>query len=116
VCPLPRRDRTPTYRQPDPLDLTRRAEKLMTSGGTIFAMSYHGANRVIENYGIMGPVKAALGRGGALPGSELGPRDIRAHAVSPGPLATRAPPASPISTPDGTGVGTRAGAMPVPPR
>src|SRR5262245_60046136 len=42
------------------LDLTRRAEKLMTAGGTIFAMSYHGANEVIENYGIMGPVKAAL--------------------------------------------------------
>src|SRR5262249_17300297 len=42
------------------LDLTRRAEKLMTGGGTIFAMSYHGANEVIENYGIMGPVKAAL--------------------------------------------------------
>ena len=42
------------------LDVTRRAEKLTTSGGTIFAMSYHGANEVIENYGIMGPVKAAL--------------------------------------------------------
>ena len=42
------------------LDLTRRAEKLMTEGGTIFAMTYHGANEVIENYGIMGPVKAAL--------------------------------------------------------
>src|SRR5207248_2093469 len=39
------------------LDLTRRAQKLMTTGGTIFAMSYHGANEVIENYGIMGPVQ-----------------------------------------------------------
>src|SRR5262249_50217781 len=42
------------------LDLTRRAEKLMSSGGTILTMSYHGASEVIENYGIMGPVKAAL--------------------------------------------------------
>ena len=42
------------------LDLTRRAERLMTGSGAIFAMSYQGANQVIKNYGIMGPVKAAL--------------------------------------------------------
>src|SRR5205823_4633619 len=72
------------------LDLTRRAEKLMTSGGTIFAMSYHGANEVIENYGIMGPVKAALEAAVRYLAAELGPRGIRVHAVSPGPLATRA--------------------------
>ena len=72
------------------LDLTRRAEKLMTSGGTIFAMSYQGANQVIENYGIMGPVKAALEAAVRYLASELGPKGIRVHAVSPGPLATRA--------------------------
>ncbi len=72
------------------LDLTRRAEKLMTSGGTIFAMSYHGANEVIENYGIMGPVKAALESAVRYLAAELGPKGIRVHAVSPGPLATRA--------------------------
>jgi enoyl-[acyl-carrier protein] reductase I len=72
------------------LDLTRRAEKLMTAGGTIFAMTYHGANEVIENYGIMGPVKAALESTVRYLAAELGPKGIRAHAISPGPLATRA--------------------------
>jgi enoyl-[acyl-carrier protein] reductase I len=72
------------------LDLTRRAEKLMTGGGAIFAMSYHGANEVIENYGIMGPVKAALESAVRYLAVELGPKGIRVHAISPGPLATRA--------------------------
>jgi enoyl-[acyl-carrier protein] reductase I len=72
------------------LDLTRRAETLMSSGGTIFAMSYHGANEVIENYGIMGPVKAALESTVRYLAAELGPSGIRVHAISPGPLATRA--------------------------
>ena len=72
------------------LDLTSRSEKLMTGGGTIFAMSYHGANEVIENYGIMGPVKAALESTVRYLAAELGPKGIRVHAISPGPLATRA--------------------------
>src|SRR5215469_3708650 len=72
------------------LDLVRRADPLMTSGGTIFAMSYHGANEVIENYGIMGPVKAALESAVRYLAAELGPKGIRVHALSPGPLATRA--------------------------
>jgi enoyl-[acyl-carrier protein] reductase I len=72
------------------LDLTRRAEKLMTAGGTIFAMTYHGADEVIENYGIMGPVKAALESAVRYLAAELGPKGIRVHAISPGPLATRA--------------------------
>jgi len=72
------------------IDLTRRAEKLMTSGGTIFAMSYHGANQVIDNYGIMGPVKAALESAVRYLAAELGPKGIRVHAISPGPLTTRA--------------------------
>jgi enoyl-[acyl-carrier protein] reductase I len=72
------------------LDLARRAEKLMSSGGTILTMSYHGANEVIENYGIMGPVKAALEAAVRYLAAELGPAGIRVHALSPGPLATRA--------------------------
>ena len=72
------------------LDLARRAEKLMTGGGTVFAMSYHGANEVIENYGIMGPVKAALESAVRYVAAELGPKGVRVHAISPGPLATRA--------------------------
>jgi enoyl-[acyl-carrier protein] reductase I len=72
------------------LDLTRRAEKLMTGGDTVFAMSYHGADEVIENYGTMGPVKAALESAVRYLAVELGPKGIRVHAISPGPLATRA--------------------------
>ena len=72
------------------LDLARRAEKLMSDGGTMLTMSYLGANEVVENYGIMGPVKAALEAAVRYLASELGPRGIRVHAVSPGPLATRA--------------------------
>lgn len=72
------------------LDLVRRAEPLMTDGGTIFTMSYLGAGQVIENYGIMGPVKAALESSVRYLATELGPKGIRVHAISPGPLATRA--------------------------
>src|SRR6266436_1476991 len=80
------------------LDLTRRAEKLMTGGGTVFAMSYHGANEVIENYGIMGPVKAALESAVRYLAVELGPRGIRVHAISPAPWPPAPLPAFPIST------------------
>src|SRR6266550_2062602 len=72
------------------LDLARRAEKLMNEGGTMLTMSYLGAHEVVENYGIMGPVKAALEAAVRYLASELGPRGIRVHAISPGPLATRA--------------------------
>ena len=72
------------------LDLARRAEPLMADGGTIFTMSYLGADQVIENYGIMGPVKAALESSVRYLATELGPKGIRVHAISPGPLATRA--------------------------
>src|SRR5204862_2853631 len=72
------------------LDLARRTEKPMNEGGTMLTMSYLGANEVVENYGIMGPVKAALEAAVRYLASELGPRGIRVHAISPGPLATRA--------------------------
>jgi enoyl-[acyl-carrier protein] reductase I len=72
------------------LDLAHRAEPLMREGGTMVTMSYLGANEVVENYGIMGPVKAALESAVRYVATELGPKGIRVHAVSPGPLATRA--------------------------
>jgi enoyl-[acyl-carrier protein] reductase I len=72
------------------LDMARRAEPLMKDGGTMLTMSYLGANEVVENYGIMGPVKAALESAVRYAATELGPKGIRVHAVSPGPLATRA--------------------------
>ena len=70
--------------------MARLAAPLMTDGGTMFAMSYHGANRVVPNYNVMGPVKAALEATCRYLAYELGHRQIRVHAVSPGPLKTRA--------------------------
>ena len=70
--------------------MARLAAPLMTDGGTIFAMSYHGAQRVVANYNVMGPVKAALEASCRYLAYELGPRKIRVHPISPGPLKTRA--------------------------
>jgi len=72
------------------LRLARLAEPLMTDGGCLLAMSYLGSEEVIANYGVMGPVKAALESSVRYLAAELGPRRIRVNAVSPGPLATRA--------------------------
>ena len=70
--------------------MARLAAPLMTDGGTMFAMSYHGANRVVPNYNVMGPVKAALEASCRYLAYELGPKGIRVHPISPGPLKTRA--------------------------
>jgi len=70
--------------------MAKHAVPLMHNGGTLFAMSYDGANRVVPNYNLMGPVKAALESACRYLAYELGPRGIRVHAVSPGPLKTRA--------------------------
>src|SRR5271165_6755751 len=70
--------------------MAKLATPLMTVGGTMFAMSYYGANRVVPNYNVMGPVKAALEAACRYLAYELGPRGIRVHAISPGPLKTRA--------------------------
>jgi enoyl-[acyl-carrier protein] reductase I len=70
--------------------MARLAAPLMVDGGTMFAMSYHGANRVVPNYNVMGPVKAALEACCRYLAYELGGNGIRVHAISPGPLKTRA--------------------------
>jgi enoyl-[acyl-carrier protein] reductase I len=70
--------------------MARLAAPLMPEGGTIFAMSYHGAQKVVPNYNVMGPVKAALEAVCRYLAYELGPQKIRVHAISPGPLKTRA--------------------------
>lgn len=70
--------------------MAKLAAPLMTDGGTMFAMSYLGANKVVTNYNVMGPVKAALEAACRYLAYELGPRNIRVHAISPGPLKTRA--------------------------
>jgi enoyl-[acyl-carrier protein] reductase I len=66
------------------------AEPLMTNGGTLFTMTYYGSQMVVENYNIMGVAKAALESAVRYMAAELGPKGIRVHAISPGPLATRA--------------------------
>jgi enoyl-[acyl-carrier protein] reductase I len=70
--------------------MAKLAAPLMTEGGAMFAMSYYGANRVVPNYNVMGPVKAALEAACRYLAFELGSRGIRVHAISPGPLKTRA--------------------------
>lgn len=66
------------------------AEPLMPDGGTLFTMTYYGSQMVVKNYNIMGVAKAALESAVRYLAAELGPKGIRVHAVSPGPLATRA--------------------------
>jgi enoyl-[acyl-carrier protein] reductase I len=66
------------------------AEPLMKRGGTLFTMSYYGSRMVVKNYNIMGVAKAALESAVRYMAAELGPKGIRVHAISPGPLATRA--------------------------
>ncbi len=70
--------------------MAKLAAPLMTEGGSMFAMSYHGASEVAPNYNVMGPVKAALECACRYLAYELGPQGIRVHAISPGPLKTRA--------------------------
>lgn len=70
--------------------MARLAAPLMKEGGTMMAMSYHGAEKVVPNYNVMGPVKAALEASCRYLAYELGPQGIRVHPVSPGPLKTRA--------------------------
>jgi enoyl-[acyl-carrier protein] reductase I len=70
--------------------MARLAAPLMKEGGTMMAMSYHGAQKVVSGYNVMGPVKAALEASCRYLAFELGPQGIRVHPVSPGPLKTRA--------------------------
>jgi enoyl-[acyl-carrier protein] reductase I len=70
--------------------MARLAEPLMENGGTILTMTYYGGEKVVDNYNIMGPVKAALEGTMRSLATELGPRQIRVNAISPGPLRTRA--------------------------
>jgi enoyl-[acyl-carrier protein] reductase I len=70
--------------------MAKLAVPLMTDGGTMFAMSYHGASKVVPTYSVMGPVKAALEACCRYLAYELGDKGIRVHAISPGPLKTRA--------------------------
>lgn len=70
--------------------LAKRCAPLMSAGGSMITMSYLGAEEVVPNYGLMGPVKAALESLVRYLAVELGPQSIRVHAMSPGPILTRA--------------------------
>lgn len=70
--------------------MAKLAAPLMKEGGSMFAMTYHGALKVVPNYNVMGPVKAALEASVRYLAYELGPQGIRVHSISPGPLKTRA--------------------------
>jgi enoyl-[acyl-carrier protein] reductase I len=70
--------------------MAKLASSLMKDGGSLFAMSYHGAQKVVPNYNVMGPIKAALEAACRYLAYELGPKGIRVHPISPGPLKTRA--------------------------
>ncbi len=70
--------------------MAKLAEPLMPDGGSLMTMSYLGAEEVIADYGLMGPVKAALEASVRYLAAELGPQGIRVNAISPGPLETRA--------------------------
>jgi enoyl-[acyl-carrier protein] reductase I len=70
--------------------MAKLAEPLMKDGGALFTMSYYGAEKVVERYNVMGPVKAALEASARYLAAELGAKGIRVHPISPGPIQTRA--------------------------
>jgi enoyl-[acyl-carrier protein] reductase I len=70
--------------------MARLAEPLMTEGGCLLTVTFYGAEKVVAEYNLMGPVKSALESCVRYMAAELGPRRIRVHALSPGPLKTRA--------------------------
>jgi enoyl-[acyl-carrier protein] reductase I len=70
--------------------MAKLAEPLMPKGGTLLTVTFYGSERVVEHYNLMGPVKAALESTTRYLAAELGPKQIRVHAISPGPISTRA--------------------------
>jgi len=72
------------------LRLIRKSEPLMSHGGTCMTVSFMGSQKVVDRYGVMGPVKAALEAAVRYAAAEMGPQGISVHALSPGPLKTRA--------------------------
>ena len=72
------------------LRMAHLAEPLMTRGGCLLTVTFYGSERVVSHYNMMGPVKAALESAVRYTAAELGPKGIRAHAISPGPIRTRA--------------------------
>ena len=72
------------------LRMARLAEPLMPTGGSLLTVSFYGSERVVAHYNLMGPVKAAPESAVLYTAAELGPKQIRANAISLGPIGTRA--------------------------
>lgn len=70
--------------------MAKLSEPLMKDGGCLQTVTFFGSERVVEHYNMMGPVKAALECTVRYLAADLGPKGIRVHALSPGPLKTRA--------------------------
>ena len=70
--------------------MVRLGELLMTGGGCLLTVTFYGSERVVAHYNLMGPVKAALESAVRYIAAESAPKGIRAHAISPGPIRTRA--------------------------
>ncbi len=70
--------------------VSRRAEKLMTEGGSVLTLTYYGAEKVMPNYNVMGVAKAALEASVKYLAVDLGPQKIRVNAISAGPIKTLA--------------------------
>ncbi|MDB5525936.1 MAG: enoyl-[acyl-carrier-protein] reductase [Rhizobium sp.] len=70
--------------------VARRAEKMMTDGGSMLTLTYYGAEKVMPNYNVMGVAKAALEASVKYLAVDLGPKNIRVNAISAGPIKTLA--------------------------
>ena len=70
--------------------LARAAAPLMSAGGSILALSYYGARKVVPHYNVMGVAKAALEASTRYLAYDLGPRKIRVNCISAGPVNTLA--------------------------
>jgi enoyl-[acyl-carrier protein] reductase I len=70
--------------------MARGAAPLMTEGGSIVAMSYYGAEKVVPHYNVMGVAKASLEASTRYLAYDLGPQKIRVNCISAGPMNTLA--------------------------
>lgn len=70
--------------------MVRLAEPLMRQGGSLLTVTFYGSEKAVEDYNLMGPVKAALESAVRYMAAELGPQGIRVNSISPGPIKTRA--------------------------
>ncbi len=70
--------------------LSRAAAPMMTQGGSILAMSYYGAEKVVPHYNVMGVAKASLEASTRYLAYDLGPKKIRVNCISAGPMNTLA--------------------------